>query len=34
MFEDFIESKTGQTVLAVIIIAIIIIALLQGDGPY
>lgn len=34
MLEDFIESKTGQVVLAVIIIAIMVIALLQGDGPY
>lgn len=34
MFEDFIESKMGQIVLAVIIIAIMVIVLLQGDGPY
>lgn len=34
MPNDFIESKTGQIVLAVIIIAIMLIALLQGDGPY
>lgn len=34
MFEDFIESKAGQIILAVIIVAIIVVALLQGDGPY
>lgn len=34
MFDDFIESKAGQITLAVIIIAIMVIALLQGDGPY
>lgn len=34
MFDDFIESKAGQTILAIVIIAIMLIALLRGDGPY
>lgn len=34
MFNDFIESKIGQTVLVILVIVIMVIALLQGDGPY
>lgn len=34
MFENFIESKTGQTVLGILIVVIMVLALLQGDGPY
>lgn len=34
MLNDFIESKTGQTVLGILIIVVMVIALLQGDGPY
>lgn len=34
MLNDFIESKTGQTVLEILIIVVMVLALLQGDGPY
>lgn len=34
MLNDFIESKTGQTVIGILVVVIMVLALLQGDGPY
>ena len=34
MLNDFIESRAGQTVLGILIVVIMVLALLQGDGPY
>lgn len=34
MLNDFIESKPGQIILGILIVVIMVLALLQGDGPY
>lgn len=34
MLDDFLNTKAGQVIWALGIIAIMVIALLQGDGPY